>query len=326
MKPQILCLGEILFDYLADRVGKSLQEVNSWTPYPGGAPANVACALRKLGTPAAFIGCVGRDSGGAELVQLLQSIGIDTTGVQYHDTAPTRKVYVLRQETGERVFAGFGEYATNQFADAFLEATKLPEELFVQADFLVLGTLELAYPQTREAIFHALELAERYHLKVVVDLNWRPLFWLDPHQASPLLRKMLAHANFVKLSQEEAEHFYKTAEAGAIARSFDSIEGVIVTSGSGKVSYRVSDLEGTLTPPPVKVVDTTGAGDAFLAGFLHQLNISGIKALNEQRKVKEIISYACAVGSLTTTKLGAIAAQPTAAEVEHFLLELNISF
>ena len=320
MKPQILCLGEILFDYLANELGKSLAEVNSWTPYPGGAPANVACALKKLGTPAAFIGCVGRDEAGSELIQLLQSTGVDTTGVQYHDTAPTRKVYVLRQKDGDRVFAGFGEYATNEFADAFLDATKLPEELFVQADFLVLGTLELAYPQTREAIFHALELAERYHLKIVVDLNWRPLFWLDLNQAPPLLNKMLAYADFIKLSEEEAQHFHKTTDAGTIARSFDSVEGVIVTCGSEKVIYCVSEHEGTVTPPAVKVVDTTGAGDAFLAGFIHQLNISGIKALKEPTKAQEMISYACAVGSITTTKPGAIAAQPSPTEVEQFLL------
>jgi fructokinase len=324
MKPRILCLGEILFDYLADRVGSSLTEVNSWTPYPGGAPANVACALTKLGTPAAFIGCVGKDRAGTELVQLLQSTGIDTTGVQYHHSAPTRQVYVLRQETGERVFAGFGDYAPNQFADAFLEATKLPEELFGQADFLVLGTLELAYPQSRKAVFHALELAQRYHLKVVVDINWRPLFWLNLHRASPLLRKMLAYADFVKLSQEEAQHFYQTAEAGAIAHNFDSLEGVIVTAGEGKVSYCLCDHQGTVTPPPVKVVDTTGAGDAFLAAFIHQLDLRGMKALKDPNKVQEIISYACAVGSLTTTKKGAIAAQPTATEVEQFLWELGV--
>ncbi|MDY7015050.1 MAG: PfkB family carbohydrate kinase, partial [Cyanobacteriota bacterium] len=60
-QPRVLCLGEILFDCLADQTGRSLDAVESWTPYPGGAPANVACALTKLGTPSAFMGCVGQD-------------------------------------------------------------------------------------------------------------------------------------------------------------------------------------------------------------------------------------------------------------------------
>ena len=98
--PRVLCLGEILFDLLADQVGRSLEQVESWTAYPGGAPANVACALVKLGTTAGFIGCVGEDEPGDALVQLLQTVGVDTTGVQRHPTAPTRQVDVVRTESG----------------------------------------------------------------------------------------------------------------------------------------------------------------------------------------------------------------------------------
>lgn len=115
--PRVLCLGEILFDCLADQLGLTLEEVKSWTPYPGGAPANVACALVKLGTPAGFIGAVGEDEPGNELVKLLEEIGVDTTGVQRHSTAPTRQVYVVRDLAGDRNFAGFGEYDTSEFAD-----------------------------------------------------------------------------------------------------------------------------------------------------------------------------------------------------------------
>ncbi len=94
--PRVLCLGEILFDCLADQLGLKLEEVKSWTPYPGGAPANVACALVKLGTPTAFIGAVGEDEPGNALVKLLEDVGVETTGVQRHPTAPTRQVYVTR--------------------------------------------------------------------------------------------------------------------------------------------------------------------------------------------------------------------------------------
>ena len=106
---RVLCLGEILFDCLADQLGLKLEEVKSWTPYPGGAPANVACALVKLGTTAGFIGAVGEDEPGNALVKLLQDVGVDTTGVQRHPTAPTRQVYVTRDLAGDRTFAGFGQ-------------------------------------------------------------------------------------------------------------------------------------------------------------------------------------------------------------------------
>ena len=148
--PRVLCLGEILLDYLADQIDLDSDRVTSWTPYPGGAPANVACALVKLGTAAAFIGCIGQDQAGEQLLRLLETIGVNTVGVQRHPTAATRQVYITRSADGERFFAGFGGLAADKFADTHLKADELPEPLFASADYLVLGTLELAYPDSRQ--------------------------------------------------------------------------------------------------------------------------------------------------------------------------------
>lgn len=316
---RIICLGEILFDRLADRRGNSVIAVDSWTDYPGGALANVASALVKLGTPAAFIGSVGRDEAGNNLLAILAKIGVNIEAVQRHPTAPTRKVYVLRDRKGDRSFAGFGDFKPDEFADALLQKEKLDEKLFQEADFLVLGTLGLAYPQTRGAIFRALELSARYDLKVVLDVNWRPMFWVDRTEALPLIKRVLKYVNFLKVSEEEAELLFNTKDAEAIAARLKSVDGVIVTAGAGDISYYLGENEAKLTPISVKVRDTTGAGDAFVAGFLHQLSIRGITVLKDANEAKEVVRYASAVGSLTTTKLGAIDPQPTAKEVEDFL-------
>jgi fructokinase len=323
--PRVLCLGEILFDCLADQLGRSLEQVESWTPYPGGAPANVACALVKLGTPAGFVGCVGEDESGNQLVQLLQDIGVDSTGVQRHPTAPTRQVYVVRSEKGEREFAGFGELDTSQFADAFLNASKLPESLFENADFLVLGTLELAYPQTREAITRALQLANQYDLKILVDVNWRPMFWPDHSIAKPLIQQLLKKVDFLKIAKEEAELLFDTTDAGAITHRLDSVEGVLVTDGDKGCSYCLGEQEATLPAFSVDVKDTTGAGDGFVAGFIHQVCQHGLKSFATPESAQNVVKYASAVGALTTLKPGAIAAQPTAEEVEAFLKKIGES-
>ncbi len=319
--PRVLCLGEILFDCLADQLGRSLEDVESWTPYPGGAPANVACALVKLGTSAGFVGCVGEDEPGNQLVQLLQDIGVDSSGIQRHPTAPTRQVYVVRSEKGDREFAGFGDLDTSQFADAFLEASKLPVSLFEDADFLVLGTLELAYPQTREAIKKALKLAEQYDLKILMDVNWRPMFWPNPDDAKPLIQELLKKVDFLKLAREEAEWLFDTSDAGAIAHRLGSVEGVLVTDGDKACSYCLSeDNEGRFPAFSMDAVDTTGAGDGFVAGFIHQLCQHGLhNSFADADSAKKVVKYASAVGALTTLKPGAIAAQPTAEEVEVFL-------
>lgn len=307
---KVICLGEVLFDCLADELGKSVSEVTSWTSYPGGAPANVACGLAKLGTSAAFIGCVGQDDLGKELVLLLQSLGIDVAGVQYSQKFPTRQVYITRSQSGDRNFASFGQQGAEQFADADLKADLLPSELFLSAEYLVIGTLELAYPHSRTAVFRALELAVEYHLKIVVDVNWRAIFWQSEQEALSLIAKLWSYVDFLKLTQEEARWLFQTADAGAIFYRLASVEGVLVTNGSAQVSYCISENEGRVSTFPVQVKDTTGAGDAFLAGFIHQLCQQGIQLLSDPQAVQNIVKYACAVGSLSTTKSGAISAQP----------------
>ena len=317
--PRVFCLGEVLFDCLSDQPGRPLSAVESWSPYPGGAPANVACALIKLGTPSGFIGCVGNDSPGNDLVELLKEVGVDVTGVQYHPTAPTRQVYVVRSLEGDRTFAGFGSYDTTEFADTRLKASELPSNLLERAEFLVLGTLELAYPETKEAIARSLELAKQHNVKIFIDVNWRPVFWPNPDIAPDLIKNFLQQADFVKFSEEEAEWLFDTTDPKAIANQFNNLKGVLVTAGEKGCAYCLSNNEGKIPAFKVKVIDTTGAGDSFVAGFVHQLCQNGIESLGNPDTANRIVFYASAVGAMTTMKPGAIASQPTAAEVEDFL-------
>lgn len=318
-EPRVLCLGEVLFDRIADQPGLAVDEVVSWTPYPGGAPANVACALVKLGTAAGFVGCVGEDEPGQILVELLRTTGVNGVGIQRHGTAPTREVYVVRSLEGDRQFAGFGDRDTTVFADTRLQADLLPGALFDAAEILVLGTLELAYPTTRQAIDQALDFADDRFLKVIIDVNWRPMFWPDPQQAKSLIRQYLERADFLKLSDDEALWLFNTVEPAAIAHLLGHVEGVLVTAGEKGCSYYLGDHEGKLPAFSVDVEETTGAGDSFLAGFIHQLCQRGMEALKDADQVRQMVTYASAVGALTTLRAGAIAAQPKAAEVAAFL-------
>jgi fructokinase len=226
---------------------------------------------------------------------------------------------VLRSETGDRQFAGFGQRQTCEFADTHLLAEKIPQELFEEADFLVMGTLELAYPESRDAIARALELAEEHHVKILLDVNWRPVFWEDEAEAKELIENILQKVDFVKLSEEEAEWLFETTEPEYIGHRLEAAEGLLVTAGDKGCFYYLGETKGRLPAFSVQAVDTTGAGDSFLAGFLHQLCENGIGSLASPIKVQKTVVYASAVGALTTTKPGAIAAQPTPEEVQAFL-------
>jgi Sugar kinases, ribokinase family len=315
--PQVICMGEMLFDRLSNQLGKPLETVKSWTDYPGGAPANTACGLVKLGISTAFIGCIGEDESGDQLVELLTKIGVNITGVQRHSSAPTRIVYVVRDEKGDRSFAGFGDRKTTEFADTYLQSEQLPEDLFKTAQFLVLGTLELAYKDSKNAILKAVELAKNYNVKLFIDINWRPMFWQDPDQAIELILNFVQNADFLKLTDEEAELLFNTINPEAIAQQLQ-IQGVFVTAGERGCSYYLAGNYGKIPAFPVNVTDTTGAGDGFTAGIINQFCKLGIESINHAKIAEEIVRFASAVGALTTTKPGAISAQPTLTEVETF--------
>lgn len=156
--PRVASIGEALFDCLADQRGLSRAEVKSWTPYMGGAPLNVVCQTARLGVPSAFISAVGEDDLGDKILDKARERGIDVRGVQ-RTARPTRDIYVIRKMDGDREFAGFGQ-ATEVYADAHLEATRLPAEVLRSCCVLVTGTLGLAQPATRQAMLRAVELVK----------------------------------------------------------------------------------------------------------------------------------------------------------------------
>ena len=313
-----LCLGEILIDCFSEQPGRPRREVTSWAPLPGGAPANVACALAKLGSRSDFIGAVGKDHWGDALVKLLDDMGVGRAGVQRRLKAPTRKVYVTHNAAGDRTFAGFSDDPT-VFADAHLFADAIDPNLFIGAGFLVLGTLSLAYPDSRQSVERAIEIAAEHQVSVLIDINWRPMFWTQPAEAPTSVYELLQKAQYLKISMAEAEWLFATRSAKAIAHQLPHLKGVLVTAGAGGCDYCLSGNVGSLPGFSVDVEDTTGAGDAFTAGFVHQLLQKGKDGLQYPEVARQAVVYANAVGALTTTRPGAIAALPTPKEVDVFL-------
>ncbi len=309
----VVCLGEILVDsfWLGDRQKKM--------SLPGGAPANVACGLAKLGTSAEFIGSVGVDAWGQALGQLLSDLRVGSRGLQRHPTAPTREVYVLTDDMGERSFAGFSLPDPAGFADAHLICDRIDPYLFKGSKYLVLGTLGLAYPETRESMLQAVNWIQEQNGRVVLDVNWRPMFWENPAQAMGLVMDLLKYVSFLKLSDTEAQWLLDTTDPVEIAAQRPYLEGVMVTAGAAGCRYYLGGYSGHVPGFDVDVEDTTGAGDAFVAGFLHQLCTLGRTCLLDADCVHDVVRYASAVAALTTTRAGAIAGQPTPREVDAFL-------
>lgn len=317
--PRVLCFGELLFDRWIETAAAG--QATGAAQLPGGAPANVAAGLAKLGTPAGLLGCVGADDLGQTLVACLEEQGVNLQGLQRHATAPTRVVEIAAGGAGEPEFVGFGGADPASFADGQIEAAALPQGLFADADYLVLGTIPLAYDPSAAALERALELADEFYVKLFLDVNWRSPFWPNPDLARPKIEALLNRVDFVKLTQGEADWLFGTAAPTTILQRLDHLEGVVVTAGANGADYAFcSGVAGHSPGFCTAVQDTLGAGDAFVAGLVHGLTHHSLVKLQDEDFVAQAMRYANGAGSLATQRAGAMAAQASDAEIQAFLV------
>ncbi|MBF2034968.1 MAG: carbohydrate kinase [Leptolyngbyaceae cyanobacterium T60_A2020_046] len=317
----IRCVGEMLIDRVSAQPGRDLEAVTQWEDYAGGAPANVATALARLGAAAAFVGCISRDALGDRLLQVLRDRGVDCQGVQRCD-APTRIVYVVRDASGDRQFARFSLPDPGGFADAHLTAAALSESVLTPATCLVMGTLGLTYPATGEAMGYLIQQGKTQGATLVVDVNWRPVFWPQPETAIAVIEPLLAQADWIKTSADEAAELLGSGDPAVLARRFPQAVGIVVTDGDRGCQYWINGYVGTMPAFRVACRDATGAGDAFLAALIDGLIVrdraEAAQPLTPDQ-IESSLAFASAAGALTTQTLGAIAAQPTRAEIHTFL-------
>lgn len=249
---------------------------------------------------------------------------------------PTRDVLVTRSLEGDREFAGFGAAASSDYADCFVVASELPEEVISQADVLVTGTLGLAYPGSAAAIHRAVAAAQRGGTcTLIIDVNWRPVFWDDSEAARQTVLQFVSAANILKVTDEEAEWLFGVTAATALEHPervlavAPAAAGVLVSAGEKGSSYAFRspggkmDICGVVPVMGVQVADTTGAGDAYLSGFIFYMMMGGglAELVADPGKVLRAVQFATACGAGTCLRPGAIDAQPTVQEAEALLQE-----
>ena len=326
--PQVICLGEALVDRLGPLGGDpATAPADQCDDRLGGAPANVACALARLGTPAALVGRLGRDAIGEAFRQLLLGRGVDQSVLQSDPTRPSRIVLVRRDARGDRSFGGFAGDRGEGFADQALDHAALEialSPLLREARWLQVGTIPLATPTSAAALKAAMQLAAQAQVAVALDVNWRPTFW-DPaaapeagptEEAMAVMRPLLEQAALIKLAAEESRWLFGSTDPAAIRAALPQQPAVVVTDGGAQVAWCFGSSSGVMPAYPVAVVDSTGAGDAFLAGLLHQLC--------QQPKLLDggsaaAVRFASACGALVCAGAGAIDPQPTQEQVDAFL-------
>ncbi len=311
---QVICIGEALIDKIINKSDSNFKN------YLGGAPANVVCALRKLNVPASFIGCLGDDDFGQEFIKLFQRLKINIDFLQIAKESPTRIVKVTRDESGDRSFSGFEFSNSDNFADEMLDKLLIINDMknlkkqFLKTKYIVTGTNLLAFSKSAESLNFILDSAKNFRIKVIIDVNWREIFWdhanIDKDIRFRKVKNFLNHADILKLASEEAYLFFDTNDPSEISKVLTKQPDVIITNGSKQINWYINCIKGSneVIKHSSKIIDTTGAGDAFLAGLISRLYWDS--NLDDQVKIKEIIKFASVCGLLTCLGEGAIEQQP----------------
>lgn len=310
----VLALGELLIDMVAEDIG-DLVGATSFHKAAGGAPANVAVGVVRLGRQAGFVGCVGDDPFGRFLRQTLEREGVVTDGLRTTNQAPTTLALVSRAASGERDF----QFYRSPGADTLLDASMIDDALLRRAKIVHVGTLSLTHEPARGATYHAIRRAREFGALVSVDPNLRAPLWNgDLERARREMLELIGYANILKISEEELAFVTgATAISTGIGQLWhDGLHLAVVTMGDQGCWFRSHNDEGHIDGFAVQAIDTTGAGDSFVAGVLSMLLDLHVDVANpDPATLRRALRLANAAGALTTTALGAIPALPGMTDV-----------
>lgn len=304
----VTALGELLIDFtpygISDN-GNPIYERN-----PGGAPANVLAVLTRLGARSSFIGKVGNDQFGSFLRECLVKNQIDITGLKTSDTVNTTLAFVHLNHAGDRSFS----FYRNPGADMMLNENDIPADVIAGSRIFHFGSISMTDEPSRCATIKALNTARDHGLIISYDPNLRPPLWKSLNDAERGIRIGLEYADVLKISEEELEFITKERdlEKGTKILADMGIGMIFVTLGPKGTFYRHHADTGILNTYAVEVVDTTGAGDAFLGAILYKLKDINRRELESLKKdeIESMVDFANATGALTTAKKGAIPAIP----------------
>ncbi|MCX6090832.1 MAG: PfkB family carbohydrate kinase [Candidatus Atribacteria bacterium] len=300
-----ICLGELLIDFVSTVNGVTLKDAPGFEKAPGGAPANVAVGLSRLGIETYFTGKIGHDAFGDFLRSTLEKFGVNTRYLTSTNKAKTTLAFVSLTAEGERDFVFYRDPG----ADMLLDQSDITDQMFNGSGVFHFGSITMTHEPSSSATLKAINLARKYGYLVSFDPNLRPALWKSWDEAREKMRYGMELSDMVKMNAEEAMFITDTS-------SLDEA-----------IAYIQKNYELALA------TITLGKEGAYLIHKSQLLRVEGFPVrdmfwndLRERKDLPEdILRHACyranAVGALTTLKKGAIPALPTPEEVELFIEE-----
>ncbi len=311
----VVTCGELLVDFVATQTGVTLAQAPAFKKAPGGAPANVAVGVAQLGYHAGFMGQVGNDEFGHFLADTLRQHGVDVAALRFSSQARTALAFVSLLDDGERDFM----FYRHPSADMLWQAEAADFLYAAQTRIFHYGSISLIGEPSRTATLALLSHAQKGGALLSYDPNLRLPLWPSSEAACAGILEGWQYANVIKVSEEELFFLshQPSLEHAVCSLWHDTLRLLVVTQGKNGCVYFTPDASGQSMGFVVRAIDTTGAGDGFVAGMLAGLLQTDLRW--ESAGIEQALRLGNAVGALVTTQVGAISSLPTMQDVQVFL-------
>lgn len=315
-KFDVIALGELLVDFASKGVGEAGRQI--YEANPGGAPCNVLSMLQKLGDTTAFIGKVGKDAFGDMLATALENENINIDNLSRDNHIPTTLAFVSNDASGDRNFT----FYRNPGADMMLRKEDIDLSVFENASIFHFGTLSMTEPEIEKTTKEMIAYAKERGMLISFDPNLRPLLWDSMEHAKEKMEYGLSVCDIFKISDNEIEFLTGNTDIRMgmkqLVEKYQPKVACATMGRDGSIAfYKQYEVEAKAYLQP-NTVDTTGAGDTFMACILHYILTNGLQNLTEM-DLKNMLSFANAAASIITTRVGALSVMPTKEEVEKLI-------
>lgn len=315
---RVYTIGEALIDFLPKEIGCNLSNVTAFEKAAGGAPANVACAVAKLGGKASFIGKIGDDAFGDYLIETLSSEGVDTQHTFRTKEANTALAFVSLQANGDREFS----FYRNPSADMLLNEKEVSEIGFEVNDILHFGSVDLIDAPVKKAHERAIELCHQRGGIVSFDPNVRLPLWDDPDQCRQAIQEFIPLSHIIKISAEELYFITGIEEEENALKSIfkGEVRHLLYTRGANGAEWIGPNFRVFVPPLSIKAIDTTGAGDAFIGAILYQIANKSLNIADIDISIAaDMLKFSNSAAGLTTLGHGAIPSLVTEKQVLDYI-------
>ncbi len=315
-KYDVTALGELLVDFTENgtsKQGNLLLEAN-----PGGAPCNVLSMLQNLGKRTAFIGKVGMDGFGRMLTQVVKNQGIDTTNLVTDEVVHTTLAFVHTREDGDREFS----FYRNPGADMMLKWEEVKQELLSDTKIFHFGTLSMTEERIKEVTQKAVQKAKDEGAIISFDPNLRPPLWKNLEDAKCQMWYGISQCDILKISDDEIAFLTGTEDIDkGVEKIMEQSSTKLICATMGKHGSKAYYKgNGIFCEPFLRenTIETTGAGDTFMACVLNAVLEKGIDSLTDN-DLQEMLTFANAASSIITTRKGALKVMPKREEIAELI-------